>query len=63
MWHGAIMAAAGTDSKALGEQQLSRNGVPIIVDSCVAFVTQYGEQAGKTKSAGASALLQTSASP
>lgn len=44
VWHAAIMSAAGTDSKALGDQQLTKNGVPIIVDSCVAFVTQYGEQ-------------------
>lgn len=44
MWHAAIMSASSTDSKALGDQQLTKNGVPIIVDSCVAFVTQYGEQ-------------------
>lgn len=43
MWHAAIVSAAGTDSKALGDQQLTKKGVPIIVDSCVAFVTQYGE--------------------
>lgn len=43
LWHSAITLAAGTDGKALGDQQLTKNGVPIIVDSCVAFVTQYGE--------------------
>ncbi|CAF95237.1 unnamed protein product, partial [Tetraodon nigroviridis] len=48
LWHAAILSAAGTDSKALGDQQLSRNGVPIVVDSCVAFVTQYGEQPAGT---------------
>ncbi|XP_071395013.1 arf-GAP with Rho-GAP domain, ANK repeat and PH domain-containing protein 2 isoform X2 [Centroberyx affinis] len=42
LWHSAITLAAGTDGKALGNQQLSKNGVPIIVDSCISFVTQYG---------------------
>ncbi|KAM4611838.1 LOW QUALITY PROTEIN: arf-GAP with Rho-GAP domain, ANK repeat and PH domain-containing protein 2 [Polymixia lowei] len=42
LWHSAITLAAGTDGKALGNQQLSKNGVPIVVDSCIAFVTQYG---------------------
>lgn len=46
VWHAAIMSAAGTDGSALGDQQLTKNGVPIVVDSCVAFVTQYGEQTG-----------------
>lgn len=43
MWHAAIALAAGTDSRDLGDQQLTKDGVPIVVDSCVAFVTQYGE--------------------
>uniref|UniRef100_A0A3P8Y1X1 ArfGAP with RhoGAP domain, ankyrin repeat and PH domain 2 n=1 Tax=Esox lucius TaxID=8010 RepID=A0A3P8Y1X1_ESOLU len=42
LWHSAIQLAAGTDGRALGNQQLTKNGVPIIVDSCIAFVTQYG---------------------
>uniref|UniRef100_A0A8D3D784 Uncharacterized protein n=1 Tax=Scophthalmus maximus TaxID=52904 RepID=A0A8D3D784_SCOMX len=42
LWHSAITLAAGTDGKALGDQQLTKNGVPIAVDSCLAFVTQYG---------------------
>ncbi|XP_071315206.1 arf-GAP with Rho-GAP domain, ANK repeat and PH domain-containing protein 2 isoform X2 [Trachinotus anak] len=42
LWHSAITMAAGTDGKALSDQQLTKNGVPIIVDSCIAFVTQYG---------------------
>lgn len=42
LWHSAIMLAAGTDGRALSNQQLTKNGVPIIVDSCFAFVTQYG---------------------
>uniref|UniRef100_A0A8D0AI78 ArfGAP with RhoGAP domain, ankyrin repeat and PH domain 2 n=1 Tax=Sander lucioperca TaxID=283035 RepID=A0A8D0AI78_SANLU len=42
LWHSAITLAAGTDGKALSDQQLTKNGVPITVDSCIAFVTQYG---------------------
>ncbi|XP_040886964.1 arf-GAP with Rho-GAP domain, ANK repeat and PH domain-containing protein 2 isoform X2 [Toxotes jaculatrix] len=42
LWHSAITLAAGTDGKALSEQQLTKNGVPIVVESCIAFVTQYG---------------------
>uniref|UniRef100_A0A8C5K6A0 Arf-GAP with Rho-GAP domain, ANK repeat and PH domain-containing protein 2 n=1 Tax=Jaculus jaculus TaxID=51337 RepID=A0A8C5K6A0_JACJA len=42
VWHTAIEKAAGTDGSALPEQQLSKNDVPIIVNSCIAFVTQYG---------------------
>lgn len=43
VWHTAIEKAAGTDGNALQDQQLSKNDVPIIVNSCIAFVTQYGE--------------------
>jgi len=43
LWLSAITLAAGTDGNALGDQQLTKNGAPIIVDSCIAFVTQYGE--------------------
>ncbi|EPY76240.1 hypothetical protein CB1_001456002 [Camelus ferus] len=42
VWHTAIEKAAGTDGRALQDQQLSKNDVPIIVNSCIAFVTQYG---------------------
>ncbi|KAM5272410.1 arf-GAP with Rho-GAP domain, ANK repeat and PH domain-containing protein 2 [Ctenodactylus gundi] len=42
VWHTAIEKAAGTDGNALRDQQLSKNDVPIIVNSCIAFVTQYG---------------------
>ncbi|XP_004389846.2 arf-GAP with Rho-GAP domain, ANK repeat and PH domain-containing protein 2 isoform X1 [Trichechus manatus latirostris] len=42
IWRTAIEKAAGTDGNALEDQQLSKNDVPIIVNSCVAFVTQYG---------------------
>uniref|UniRef100_A0A3B3SMA9 ArfGAP with RhoGAP domain, ankyrin repeat and PH domain 3 n=1 Tax=Paramormyrops kingsleyae TaxID=1676925 RepID=A0A3B3SMA9_9TELE len=42
LWRGAIFRAAGTDGRALSSQQLSKHDVPIVVESCVAFVTQYG---------------------
>ncbi|XP_078534485.1 arf-GAP with Rho-GAP domain, ANK repeat and PH domain-containing protein 2 [Lissotriton helveticus] len=42
VWHSAIEKAAGTDGNALQDQQLGSNDVPIIVNSCIAFVTQYG---------------------
>ncbi|NWR66893.1 ARAP2 protein, partial [Bucorvus abyssinicus] len=42
VWYAAIEKAAGTDGNALQDQQLSKNDVPIIVNSCIAFVTQYG---------------------
>ncbi|XP_039203641.1 arf-GAP with Rho-GAP domain, ANK repeat and PH domain-containing protein 2 isoform X3 [Crotalus tigris] len=42
VWRSAIEKAAGTDGNMLEDQQLSKNDVPIIVTSCIAFVTQYG---------------------
>ncbi|KAG7241617.1 hypothetical protein INR49_025537 [Caranx melampygus] len=42
LWHSAITMAAGTAGNALSDQQLTKNEVPIIVESCIAFVTQYG---------------------
>ncbi|XP_077598646.1 arf-GAP with Rho-GAP domain, ANK repeat and PH domain-containing protein 2 isoform X2 [Stigmatopora nigra] len=42
LWRSAIVRAAATDGKALGDQQLTKNGVPVVVESCIAFVTQYG---------------------
>nr|XP_016853922.1 PREDICTED: arf-GAP with Rho-GAP domain, ANK repeat and PH domain-containing protein 2 [Anolis carolinensis] len=42
VWYNAIEKAAGTDGNVLEDQQLSKNDVPIIVNSCIAFVTQYG---------------------
>lgn len=42
VWHTAIEKAAGTDGNALQDQQLCKNDVPITVNSCIAFVTQYG---------------------
>lgn len=43
VWYAAIEKAASTDGNALQDQQLSKNDVPIIVNSCIAFVTQYGK--------------------
>ncbi|KAL7981708.1 hypothetical protein Chor_010903 [Crotalus horridus] len=42
VWRSAIEKAAGTDGNMLEDQQLSKNDVPIIVTSCIAFVMQYG---------------------
>ncbi|XP_063778383.1 arf-GAP with Rho-GAP domain, ANK repeat and PH domain-containing protein 2 isoform X2 [Pseudophryne corroboree] len=42
VWHCAIEKAASTDGNALQDQQLCKNNIPIIVHSCMAFVTQYG---------------------
>uniref|UniRef100_A0A4W3KAG4 ArfGAP with RhoGAP domain, ankyrin repeat and PH domain 3 n=1 Tax=Callorhinchus milii TaxID=7868 RepID=A0A4W3KAG4_CALMI len=40
-WCRDIQSAAGSRGNALCDQQLSRNDIPIIVDSCIAFITQY----------------------
>uniref|UniRef100_A0AAY4DD09 ArfGAP with RhoGAP domain, ankyrin repeat and PH domain 3 n=1 Tax=Denticeps clupeoides TaxID=299321 RepID=A0AAY4DD09_9TELE len=42
LWYADIQKAAGGKSNTLRDQQLSRNDIPIIVDSCIAFITQYG---------------------
>ncbi|KAM6977873.1 arf-GAP with Rho-GAP domain, ANK repeat and PH domain-containing protein 3 [Aplochiton taeniatus] len=42
LWYSDIQRAAGGKGNSLREQQLSRNDIPIIVDSCIAFITQYG---------------------
>ncbi|NWQ81167.1 ARAP3 protein, partial [Columbina picui] len=41
-WYADIRASAGGRGNALRDQQLSRGDIPIIVDSCIAFITQYG---------------------
>ncbi|XP_025071875.1 arf-GAP with Rho-GAP domain, ANK repeat and PH domain-containing protein 3 isoform X3 [Alligator sinensis] len=41
-WCMDIQASAGGWGNALRDQQLSRSNIPIIVDSCIAFITQYG---------------------
>ncbi|XP_053284222.1 LOW QUALITY PROTEIN: arf-GAP with Rho-GAP domain, ANK repeat and PH domain-containing protein 3 [Pleuronectes platessa] len=42
LWSSDIQRAAGGTGNSLREQQLSRKDIPIIVDSCMAFITQYG---------------------
>uniref|UniRef100_A0A1A7Z7D0 ArfGAP with RhoGAP domain, ankyrin repeat and PH domain 3 n=1 Tax=Iconisemion striatum TaxID=60296 RepID=A0A1A7Z7D0_9TELE len=42
LWYSDIQRAAGGKGNTLREQQMSRNDIPIIVDSCIAFITQYG---------------------
>ncbi|XP_017387737.1 arf-GAP with Rho-GAP domain, ANK repeat and PH domain-containing protein 3 isoform X2 [Cebus imitator] len=41
-WNTAIGGAAGGGGTGLQEQQMSRGDIPIIVDSCISFVTQHG---------------------
>ncbi|NXQ13608.1 ARAP3 protein, partial [Peucedramus taeniatus] len=41
-WYSDIQASAGGRGNALRDQQLSRGDIPIIVDACIAFITQYG---------------------
>uniref|UniRef100_A0A673VNB2 ArfGAP with RhoGAP domain, ankyrin repeat and PH domain 3 n=1 Tax=Salmo trutta TaxID=8032 RepID=A0A673VNB2_SALTR len=43
LWYADIQRAAGGKGNTLREQQLSRNDIPIIVDSCIAFITQYAK--------------------
>uniref|UniRef100_A0A2K6SV09 ArfGAP with RhoGAP domain, ankyrin repeat and PH domain 3 n=1 Tax=Saimiri boliviensis boliviensis TaxID=39432 RepID=A0A2K6SV09_SAIBB len=42
-WSAAIGGAAGGGGTGLQDQQMSRGDIPIIVDSCISFVTQHGE--------------------
>uniref|UniRef100_A0A8C0J0Y7 ArfGAP with RhoGAP domain, ankyrin repeat and PH domain 3 n=1 Tax=Chelonoidis abingdonii TaxID=106734 RepID=A0A8C0J0Y7_CHEAB len=42
-WCADIQASAGGRGNALRDQQLSRSDIPILVDSCIAFITQYGD--------------------
>ncbi|MBZ3882707.1 Arf-GAP with Rho-GAP domain, ANK repeat and PH domain-containing protein 2 [Sciurus carolinensis] len=59
VWHTAIEKAAGTDGNALQDQQLSKNDVPIIVNSCIAFVTQYDTQDDKERTKKYGAFIRT----
>uniref|UniRef100_A0A670ZDH6 ArfGAP with RhoGAP domain, ankyrin repeat and PH domain 3 n=1 Tax=Pseudonaja textilis TaxID=8673 RepID=A0A670ZDH6_PSETE len=43
-WCTAIQSSAGSRGNALQDQQLNKNGIPIIVSSCISFITQYGLQ-------------------
>ncbi|XP_004075859.2 arf-GAP with Rho-GAP domain, ANK repeat and PH domain-containing protein 1 isoform X1 [Oryzias latipes] len=41
-WCGAIQEAARSGGDTLSEQQLTETDVPVIVLSCISFITQYG---------------------
>uniref|UniRef100_A0A8C9Y867 ArfGAP with RhoGAP domain, ankyrin repeat and PH domain 3 n=1 Tax=Sander lucioperca TaxID=283035 RepID=A0A8C9Y867_SANLU len=41
LWYSDIQRASGGKGNSLRDQQLSRNDIPIIVDSCLSFITQY----------------------
>ncbi|XP_041796004.1 arf-GAP with Rho-GAP domain, ANK repeat and PH domain-containing protein 1-like isoform X3 [Chelmon rostratus] len=43
-WCGAIQAAAGSGGDTLSQQQLTETDIPIIVHSCIDFITQCGIQ-------------------
>lgn len=58
LWYCDIQRAAGGKGNALRDQQLSRNDIPIIVDSCISFITQYGEEEAPLLSALITAQLR-----
>ncbi|XP_045929275.1 arf-GAP with Rho-GAP domain, ANK repeat and PH domain-containing protein 1-like isoform X1 [Micropterus dolomieu] len=41
-WCGAIQAAAGSGGDTLSQQQLTETDIPVIVDSCIGYITQCG---------------------
>nr|XP_046244713.1 arf-GAP with Rho-GAP domain, ANK repeat and PH domain-containing protein 1-like isoform X2 [Scatophagus argus] len=41
-WCGAIQAAAGSGGDTLSQQQLTETDIPVIVHSCIAYITQCG---------------------
>ncbi|XP_069748288.1 arf-GAP with Rho-GAP domain, ANK repeat and PH domain-containing protein 1-like isoform X2 [Narcine bancroftii] len=41
-WAGAIQKAADSAGNTLSEQQLTDEDIPVLVDRCVAYITQYG---------------------
>lgn len=43
-WCGAIQEAARSGGDTLSEQQLTETDVPVIVLSCIGFITQYGKR-------------------
>lgn len=43
-WCGAIQAAAGSGGDTLSQQQLTETDIPVIVDSCIGYITQCGER-------------------
>ncbi|XP_059502842.1 arf-GAP with Rho-GAP domain, ANK repeat and PH domain-containing protein 1 isoform X2 [Stegostoma tigrinum] len=41
-WNSSIQRAAASAGNTLSEQQLTDEDIPVIVDRCIAYVTQYG---------------------
>uniref|UniRef100_A0A3P8TNR2 ArfGAP with RhoGAP domain, ankyrin repeat and PH domain 1 n=1 Tax=Amphiprion percula TaxID=161767 RepID=A0A3P8TNR2_AMPPE len=41
-WCGAIQAAAGSGGDTLSQQQLTETDIPVIVHSCISYITQCG---------------------
>lgn len=41
-WWAAIQRAAGSSGDTLSDQQLTEDDTPVLVERCVAYVTQYG---------------------
>ncbi|XP_034723951.1 arf-GAP with Rho-GAP domain, ANK repeat and PH domain-containing protein 1-like isoform X1 [Etheostoma cragini] len=41
-WCGAIQAAAGSGGDTLSQQQLTETDIPVIVQSCIGYITQCG---------------------
>lgn len=42
-WCAAIQAAAGSGGDSLSQQQLIDADIPVIVNSCISYITQFGE--------------------
>uniref|UniRef100_A0A3Q2SXM0 ArfGAP with RhoGAP domain, ankyrin repeat and PH domain 3 n=1 Tax=Fundulus heteroclitus TaxID=8078 RepID=A0A3Q2SXM0_FUNHE len=58
LWYADIQRAAGGKGNALREQQMSRSDIPIIVDSCIAFITQYLGHEGIYRKNGAKSRIR-----
>ncbi|XP_038673920.1 arf-GAP with Rho-GAP domain, ANK repeat and PH domain-containing protein 1 isoform X3 [Scyliorhinus canicula] len=41
-WNSAIQRAAGSTGNTLSEQQLTDEDIPVVVERCIAYITQYG---------------------
>ncbi|XP_041055751.1 arf-GAP with Rho-GAP domain, ANK repeat and PH domain-containing protein 1-like isoform X2 [Carcharodon carcharias] len=41
-WNNAIQRAAGSTGNTLAEQQLTDEDIPVVVERCIAYITQYG---------------------
>ena len=43
-WSTAIQLAAGSSGDTLSQQQLTESDIPVIVDRCIHYITQYGKK-------------------